>query len=211
MKVPCTGVILAGGLNKRFPCASKAFIRVGEECNLDHIYRVFKSLFEEIVLVTNDPLPYFGWDLNIVTDLFPTQSSLTGIHAGLFFSTNPYVFIAPCDTPFLKRELVETIIDSVKEHIDVVVPETSAGLEPLCAVYSKKCLKLIEQNIVEQKLKIQQFYQKVSVKRLPEKDLRKKDPDLISFFNINSPDDLSRAEEFVQKPAWSSHGLITSY
>ena len=199
MKVPCSGIILAGGQNKRFHGTSKAFLRLGEERVLDHIYRVFKGLFEEIILVTNDPLHYLEWDLHIITDLFPTRSSMTGIHAGLFFATNPYVFIAPCDTPFLKKELVKTLVDGIKEHIDVIVPETSAGLEPLCAVYSKKCLKILEQNLVKEKLKIQRFYQKVCVKKIPEKDLRKKDPALISFFNINSPDDLVKAEGVVQK------------
>ncbi len=198
MKIPCSGVILAGGLNKRFSGTSKAFIRVGGKSTLDHIYRVFQDLFEEIFLVTNDPLQYLGWDLNIVTDLFPIRSSMTGIHAGLFFSTNPYVFIGACDTPFLKKELVETILDSINQHIDVIVPETSAGLEPLCAVYSKKCLKPMEQNLVKQKLKIQRFYQKVRTKKIPEKDLRQKDPDLISFFNINTSDDLTRAQEIIR-------------
>jgi len=198
MKIPCSGVILAGGLNNRFSGTSKAFILVGGKSALDHIYRVFQDLFEEIFLVTNDPLQYLGWDLNIVTDLFPIRSSMTGIHAGLFFSTNPYVFIGACDTPFLKRELVETILDSINQHIDVIVPETSAGLEPLCAVYSKKCLKPMEQNLVKQKLKIQRFYQKVRIKKIPEKDLREKDPDLISFFNINTSDDLTRAQEIIR-------------
>lgn len=198
MKIPCSGVILAGGLNKRFSGKSKALIRVGAKSILDYIYRVFKDLFEEILLVTNDPLQYLGWDLNIVTDLFPIRSSLTGIHAGLFFSTNPYVFIGACDTPFLKRELVETIIDCIDQHVDVIIPETSAGLEPLCAVYSKRCLKPIEQNLVRQSLKIQHFFYKVRLTKIPEKDLRGQDPDLISFFNINTPSDLTRAEEIIR-------------
>lgn len=194
MKTPCTGVILAGGQNTRFSGTNKAFIRVGGKRILDRIYGVFEELFEEIILVTNDPLQYLEWNFNIVTDLFPCRSSLTGIHAGLFFTTTSHAFCAASDIPFLKKELVETILDSIEPDIDIVIPATSKGLEPLCSVYSKKCLKPIEQQLIKQDLKIQKIFEKVRVKKLPENILRQNDPDLLSFYNINSPDDLARAK-----------------
>ncbi|MCD6184269.1 MAG: NTP transferase domain-containing protein, partial [Deltaproteobacteria bacterium] len=76
---------MAGGQNRRFGGRNKAFIDIGGRLVLDRLYSVFKSLFREIILVTNDPLRYLEWDLKIVTDLFPYRSSITGIHAGLFF------------------------------------------------------------------------------------------------------------------------------
>jgi molybdopterin-guanine dinucleotide biosynthesis protein A len=194
MKTPCTGVILAGGQNTRFSGTNKAFIRVGGKRILDRIYGVFEELFEEIILVTNDPLQYLEWNFNIVTDLFPFRSSLSGIHAGLFFTTTSHAFCAASDIPFLKKELVETILDSIEPNIDIVIPATSKGLEPLCSVYSKKCLKPIEQQLIKQDLKIQTIFEKVRVKKLPENILRQNDPDLLSFYNINSPDDLARAK-----------------
>ena len=198
MKFPCTGVILAGGRNKRFSGMNKAFISVGGKRIIDRIYEIFDSLFDEIILVANDPLKYLEWDLHIVSDIFPFRSSLTGIHTGLFFTNNFYTFITACDIPFLKKELVETIINSIETGVDVVIPETLNGMEPLCAVYSKKCLKPIENNLIQKELKIKQFFKKVRVKKLPENILREKDPDLISFFNINTPDDLARAEEIIK-------------
>ena len=83
MKISCSGVILAGGLNTRFSGKEKALVRVGGKRIIDRILAVFNGLFEEIILVTNNPLRYIEWDVNIVTDLFPIRSSLTGIHAGL--------------------------------------------------------------------------------------------------------------------------------
>jgi molybdopterin-guanine dinucleotide biosynthesis protein A len=197
MKFPCTGVILAGGMNTRFSGQDKAFLSVGGERIIDHLYSIFNALFEDIILVTNDPYKYLEWDINIVTDLFPVRSSLTGIHTGLFYTLNPFAFFAACDTPFLKKELVETIINSIEQRVDVVIPETPAGLEPLCAVYSKECLKPVEQHIIKNKFKIQQLFQKQRVKKIPEKILREKDPDLISFFNINTPQDQEKAEKML--------------
>jgi molybdopterin-guanine dinucleotide biosynthesis protein A len=200
MKTSCTGVILAGGLNSRYSGRNKAFIPVRGERIMDRIYGVFQEVFEEIILVTNDPLQYLEWDLKIVTDIFPYRSSLTGIHAGLFFTTTPFAFFAACDAPFLKREIVEMVIGGIETGFDVVIPETSSGFEPLCAVYAKKCIRPIEQQIIQKDFKIERFFTNLRVKRIPEKLLRGKDPSLVSFFNVNTPDDLIRAEALYSMP-----------
>ena len=191
------GSVAAVGWNTRFSGREKAFIPVGGKRIIDRIYTVFSTIFEEIILVTNDPLKYLEWDIHIVTDLFPMRSSLTGIHAGLFYSSNPYIFAVACDTPFLKKALVETIVDAIEPNAGAIIPKTSAGMEPLCAAYSKQCLKTVEQHLAQQKFKIQLAIRSHRIKKIPEIILREKDPDLISFFNINTPADLARAEEMV--------------
>lgn len=198
MKFPYTGVILSGGLNTRFSGKEKAFIQVGGKRILDRLYRVFSDLFDEIILVTNEPLKYIEWDFNIVTDLFSNRSSLTGIHAGLFYMKNPFGFFSACDTPFLKKEVVETIVEYIDSNVDLVMPETSSGMEPLCAVYSKRCLKAAEDHLRQNKYKIQLALRKKRIKKIPESILRAADPSLVSFFNINTPQDLDRAEEIMQ-------------
>ena len=196
-EIPCSGVILAGGLNSRFSGKNKAFIRVGKVLILDAILSVFRSIFKEILLVAADPVEYLDWDLNLVTDMFPIRSSLTGLHSALFFATNPYVFVTACDTPFLKKKVIEQIIASIEPNADVIIPETSKGVEPLCAVYSKRCLKPIEKNLIEQKVKIRQFFENVRVRTVSENILREYDPELSSFFNINTPGDLLLAKKNI--------------
>lgn len=198
MAFPCTGVILSGGLSTRFNGQNKALIPVGRKRILDRLYDVFSGLFNDIILVTNHPLQFLEWDLTIATDLFPYRSSLTGIHTGLFYMKNPYAFFAACDTPFLKKELVETLIDQIEKNIDIVMPETAAGFEPLCAVYSKRCLRQAEQRIKEKKFKIQLAFRGLRIKNIPESLLRRSDPGLVSFFNINTPEDLTRAVEMAK-------------
>ncbi len=198
MKNSCTGVILAGGLNSRFCGTNKAFLEIGGKKIFDHIYELFSSLFENIILVTNDPLRYLEWDLNIVTDLYPDRSSLNGIYSGLFHTTTPYAFFTACDAPFLKRQIVETIVDRIEKDIDVVIPETSEGLEPLCAVYSNQCLKHIEKHLLTKNFQIKQWFKKVRVKTVEETVLRDKDPELWSFININTTSDLAIAKAKFQ-------------
>jgi molybdenum cofactor guanylyltransferase len=198
MKQPCSGVILAGGLSTRYGGENKAFLCVGGLRILDRLFAVYTQLFDEIIIVTNRPLEFLDWDAVIVTDVLPQRSSLTGIHAGLFYASHPFAFFSACDTPFLKKELVETVLDHLEPNIDLVVPQTSAGTEPLCAAYSQRCLKAAEDHIRQNKLKIQLALSEKRVKKIPEEVLRRKDPELLSFFNVNAPQDLARAEELLK-------------
>ncbi|MEJ2219416.1 MAG: molybdenum cofactor guanylyltransferase [Desulfobacterales bacterium] len=200
-KFQCSGVILSGGLAARYDGTEKALLQVGGVRILDRIYEIYRELFDEIILVTNSPEKFLEWDLLIVADLFPIRSSLTGIHAGLFYATNPYAFISACDTPFLKKEMVETVIGRIEAQIDIVMPETSAGFEPLCAAYSKRCLEAAQNNLEQEKLKITRTFRKSRIKTISEKVLRQIDPELRSFFNINTPGDLQQAEEMILQGA----------
>ena len=133
MKQSCTGIILAGGENKRFKGNEKAFIHINGHSIISHLMQTFHNLFDEIVVVTNSPLPYLDWDVRIVKDIYPMRSSLTGIHAGLFYMKTTHAFIAACDTPFLQPPLVKHILQTIQPEYDVIIPQTQAGYEPLCA------------------------------------------------------------------------------
>ena len=196
----CSGVILAGGMSTRFNGRDKAMIEVNGKRILDRIHAVYSEIFSEIILVTNTPQAYLDWNMLMVTDLFPVRSSLTGIHAGLFYASRPFVFVSACDAPFLKPELVHLLISQARPGADAVMPETAKGFEPLCAVYSKSCLNTIEAHIRDEKLKIQQVFHKSRINRIPEARLRKTDPDLISFININTPEDLLAVASLEKEP-----------
>ena len=209
MKHPCSGVILAGGLATRYGGENKAFLKVGGVQILDRLFDLFSELFDEIILVTNRPRDFLEWDALIVTDVFPVRSSLTGIHAGLFYARHPFAFFSACDTPFLKREIIETVLSEIEPGADLVLPRTSAGFEPLCAAYSRRCLKPAEDHLRANKFKIHLALKGCRIKTIPEDRLREKDPDLVSFFNVNTPQDLARAEQMLSagkttEAAWTS-------
>jgi molybdopterin-guanine dinucleotide biosynthesis protein A len=193
----CTGVILAGGQNKRFAGKNKAFEQVGNVSIFERIYGIFRELFDQILLVTNQPEKYLAWDIPMVTDLIDIRSSLTGLHTGLFHTTTPYAFFAACDTPFLKKEIVQTVLNAIEPNLDIVVPQTELGYEPLCAAYSRHCLKPIQVQLEKRQFQIQRLFKTMRTLKIPEMTLRKIDPDLISFFNINTPEDLERARQMA--------------
>lgn len=190
---PCSGVILAGGLSSRFGGHDKAMIEWQGRPILDHIRQALGDCFRETLLVTNDPGRFAAWDMTLVTDLLAKRSSLTGIQAGLFYASQPFAFVTACDTPLLQPALIRVLLEAVEDTIDVVIPQTDQGLEPLCAIYSQRCLQLITHQLERGDCRIRSFFQRARVRRIPEARLRQADPDLRSFFNINTPEDLERA------------------
>ena len=194
---PITGVILAGGLNSRFQGRAKAFIEIDGRRIMDRLMDVYAGFFDETIIVTNDPLRYLDWDAQIVTDVLPHRSALTGIHAGLFYTRTEYAFIAACDIPFLKAAVVGVVLNAVSPGIDAVMPETTRGFEPLCAVYAARLADAAAQHVNKGDFKIRRAFRKRRIRAVSEKRLRAVDPELVSFFNINTPEDLSAAEQAI--------------
>jgi len=184
-------------LSTRLGGRNKALLDIGGKTILDHLLSLFEELFEEIILVANDPETYLDQDFIITADLFDVRSSLTGIHAGLFTATRPYAFFAACDAPFVKREVIQAILERIDPGVDVVIPETETGIEPLCAVYSKKCLVPAERNLRRENFQIRRMFKKLRVRTVSQKVLTACDPELMSFFNINTPEDLDKARRIL--------------
>lgn len=195
----CTGIILAGGESKRLNNVEKSNLLVGDKRIIAWMMNVYEKLFDEIILVSNHPGTHLEWDAIIVKDIYTKRSSLTGIHSGLFYTKTDHAFIAACDTPFLKMDLVKIIVQQIDSSADVVIPKTDVGIEPLCAVYSRRCLQAVQSALERNNLKIRNLFNKLKVKEIPESVLRQKDPGLDSFFNINTPDDLKQANRMINK------------
>ncbi len=77
---------------------------------------------------------------------------LKGIYSALLESGNYYSFICASDMPFLSYNMIETLIkytENSETKKDIVVLKTKKGFEALSAVYSRKCIKIIEENLNE--------------------------------------------------------------
>lgn len=183
-----TGIILSGGKSIRMG-QDKAFIKINGITIIQRIYNVFKKLFEEIIIVTNDKAPFLGFDAKIFSDLIPKKGVLGGLYTGLFFSSFQYSFCVACDMPFLNELLIRFLIQNI-ENYDVIVPYTMDGFHPLHAIYSKNCLEPTKRIIHENKFKIIDLYPLVNVKIIDEKDFIFLDPMRESFININTPEEL---------------------
>jgi molybdopterin-guanine dinucleotide biosynthesis protein A len=187
-KTKMTAIILAGGNSVRMG-ENKAFIQIDGIPIITRIQSLFKELSEEVIIVTNQKDLFKNFDSNTYTDLLPDRGALGGLYTGIFFSSYPYSFCVACDMPFLKRSLVQFLIRHTKDE-DALVPRTRDGLQPLHAIYSKRCLDAIKKVMDQGKNKIIDFYDLVRVKIVEERDFLHLDTLRESFVNVNTPEDL---------------------
>jgi molybdopterin-guanine dinucleotide biosynthesis protein A len=183
-----SGVILSGGKSLRMG-ENKALLQVGGVPIIARIYDLFKELFQEVIIVTNQREFFKNFDSRIYNDLMPDKGALGGLYTGIFFSSFEYSFCVACDMPFIKKSLVEFLVKNI-QNSDVVVPRTQDGLQPLHAIYSKNCLQPIERIIEEGKYKIIDMYKMVRVRVVEEHEFLCLDPFRDSFININTPEEL---------------------
>lgn len=195
----CAGIILSGGLNTRMGQRNKAFLQLGGYRFVDRVIVTLKALFSEVILVTKEVSLYEGWDLKIVKDIFDVHSPLAGIHAGLVNTAADYAFCIGCDTPFLKNAVIELLMNELEPGVDIIVPVSGSYFQPLCAVYSQNCKAIIEKQLRVGNLKVDQFFNNVVVKKIPYEKFQTVDPDLLSFFNVNTPEDFKQAEKLLAK------------
>jgi molybdopterin-guanine dinucleotide biosynthesis protein A len=183
-----TGIILAGGGNTRMG-QNKAFLRVGGERLIDRTVGLFRSLFREVIIVAANPADYLDQDAVIVTDILPGRGALGGLYTGLFYAAHEYAFVAACDIPFLNRPFIEYLA-SQADGYDIVVPAPPDGLQPLHAVYSRRCLPAIRSLLDRNRLQIKEFYPGRTILRIEPDILRSFDPEGRMFINVNTPEDL---------------------
>jgi len=183
-----TGIILCGGKSIRMG-VNKAFIQIEGVPIITRIYDLFKALFREVIIVTNEKDLFSDFDSKICSDLIPGKGALGGLYTGILSSSFQYCFCVACDMPFIQKPLVQYLIENI-DDADVVVPQTKDGLEPLHAIYSKNCVKPIRKMIDEGKSKIVDIYDQVKVKIVDEKDFLRFDPGGESFINVNTPEEL---------------------
>ena len=188
-----TGIILSGGKSIRMG-ENKAFIEIEGVPIISRIHTLFKSLFNEIIIVTNQKEPFLSYDASIYSDLLPNRGVLGGLYTGLFFSSFLYSFCVACDMPFLKEPVIEYLIRNI-DSFDVIVPKAEDGLQPLHAIYSKTCLEPIREIIKKGKYKIIDFYPMAKLKIVEEHEFRSLDPRAESFINVNTPEELLLIKE----------------
>ena len=178
---------------------NKAFLDVGGETILDRLLVSLQVHFDEILLVTREPAMYAGHPVRVVQDIYTSRASLTGIHAGLVNASAEYLFVVPSDTPFLQPDLIRLLLDKLQSDKDVVVPYFDGHYQPLCAIYSKRCLPVIESQLDHADYKIINILGQMNVKIISAEDLKQADPQRLSFYNVNTPAAYKACHNLIQR------------
>jgi len=184
------GVILAGGKSSRFG-SNKALALHQGTALIQTITRRLAGLFPETLLITNTPEDYafLGWPM--AADQYHNCGPLAGIHAALRTVSQPRAFICGCDMPLVNRNLIRFLCELPGDH-EVVLPWLPEGPEPLYAVYNKKALPIIEENLTHNQCRIGTLYEKLRIRKVTAAEILEILPDFTTFQNINHQHDLAR-------------------
>jgi molybdopterin-guanine dinucleotide biosynthesis protein A len=188
-----TGILLAGGKSRRMG-EDKRFLRVGEQTLFERTLAVLQSIFQTVCVVIAQDSPPLEAKVPVVRDLVPSCGSLGGLYTGLKQAHTEYVFVVACDMPFLNPTLVRHMV-FLKDNADIVMVRLEQGLQPTHALYSRRCLPVIEGMLHARQFKIQYLatHPSLHTRLVAESELRKIDHEGLSFINVNTPADLDAA------------------
>lgn len=191
-------IILSGGKSSRMG-ENKALLPFNEKTNIERIKDELSSIFDEIILVTNEPEAYEFLKIKTVSDVYPRMGPLAGLHAGLLASDYEENIVVACDMPFASAEVAGVLVKELK-HYDAVIPVIDGRQHPLFAAYQKKLVPNIEACLKEEQRRMVQLLENLSVRYLDEKELQifcEGNLERI-FFNMNHPNEYETAKEWIE-------------
>ena len=199
------GAILAGGGATRFGGKPKGLEFVGGERILDRLVRAMTAALGEPPLIVANAPDAASWrpELRTVADVRPGFGALGGIYTAVMEAPAPMVCVA-WDMPFVSEALIGALADGL-ERCDAMLPQSDGrrGVEPLCAAYGPACQGAIAGSMAAGDLRAIGFHDRIRVGILPLDQVRTlADPDLL-FFNVNTADDLAKADQLWRRLASS--------
>lgn len=187
------GVILAGGESRRMG-RTKALLPFGGTTLIEAAIARLREVCSEILIVTNTPDLYRSLGVRTVADVLPGRRSLAGIYTGILHTGGP-AFVCACDMPFLNPALIR-YLGTLAEGVDVVIPQHGGEYEPLHAVYTPACLEPL-QRCATRGGRNTGFLGEVRVRVVEVEEIRRFDPELRSFVNVNTPEEYARLQGMV--------------
>lgn len=192
-----TAVVLAGGKSSRMGRPKSLLLFDGEPLIL-HIVRALQRLFAETVIVAAPDQDLPDLPAIVVRDEVAYQGPVGGIYYGLKAAGGNFCFVTSCDVPFLNPSLISYLISQISDH-DAVVPRWENRFQPLHAVYRTSVLPLLKEQLEHGELRPVYLFDKVQTCKIGEEEIRRFDPEGLSFLNMNTPDDYQHALQHWSK------------
>lgn len=209
-----SAIILAGGTSVRLGQDKRRLRLWGEEgpTLLAHTVAIASALCREVVVVLNDPDEWRQLPALLVADSYPGAGPLGGLASGLKAMTYASALTLSSDLPLLNQQLLLAMLGWSRDY-DALIPRRSEklpgmaslprnrrGLEPLHAIYSHRCLPLIQTRLAAGQHQLTSFLDDARVVELPPEVWRPFDQQGLSFMNVNTPDQLAEVYQIISRP-----------
>lgn len=190
-----SAVILCGGKSSRMG-RPKALLPFDGEPLIVHLVRRLSRRFSDLIVVCAPDQPLPRLPATVVSDEVAHQGPVGGLYYGLRAIGTDAAFVTSCDAAFLQLPVVDYLIgrlDPRDAAYDVVVPMWQDRLQPLHAVYRRCVVGKLEEQLAEQRLRPVYLYDRVPTRTVSADEVRRLDPDGLSFLNLNTEADYRAA------------------
>ena len=191
-------LILAGGKAARLNGERKALVTLTGKPLLQWVIESIGPCVDVLYLSGNDDLTQFGYP--IINDELPNRGPLSGFHAAFSRIDAEYTFVTGCDMPFINPEVVQYLFEKATNY-SCCIPQENQYTEPLCCVYKTADVRTCIPSVIEEGSK--RIWNLIEClpnpQYIPFEEIKKIDPSLLSFKNINTFTDLEYAESFLDR------------
>jgi len=202
-----TAIVLAGGESSRFG-SKKALELLAGKPLIYHVVEHLSHVIDEILIIIGQDESRAEYEaalpshVRVVNDEQERKTPLIGITTGLRAARSDYTLVSACDTPFINEEVVKLLFKRASV-VDAAIPRWNQGhIEPLEAVYrTAPTLQVAAETLVPSDQPLRRMIGRlgrvayVSV----ENEISKIDPDLRTFFNVNTREDMNTAEQMFRR------------
>jgi len=199
-------IILAGGFSSRFG-QDKGLLLLAGKPLIKHILNVLHGIVDETIIVVSSKVQaknfakVTGPNVRIAIDENNMQSPLIGAVTGFEKAYGEYSLLLPCDTPLVSRDILLFLLE-LRTNKNAVVPRWPNGyIEPLQAVYrTKPAVEAAKKTLNAGKADLRSVVNELrAVRYISTLVLQQLDPKLRTFFNVNTPLDLKKAEPILRR------------
>jgi len=185
---------LAGGESSRMG-RDKGLLELGGAPQVMRMARLVESVVGSPTIV-GEAGPYRELGLRVIADDWPGAGPLGGIATALRASDAPWNLIVACDLPHLTREWLVFIVErALATQADAVLPMGTRGVEPLCAMYHKRCEPAIRAALARGTRKVTEGLKELLVEIIGPLEWKGFDSEGLLFKNMNAPEDYEEARE----------------
>ncbi len=188
------GMVLAGGAGRRLS-PDKGQRLVGGVPITERVLAALTPVADETIIVGSALAPE---GIRLVADEQPGAGPLAAIHTGMKAAPADVYLVVACDMPFITSDLLRHLLVA-GDGFDAVVPVVGGRDEPLCAAYGRSCLPAIVEALETGQSRVASFFSKVRLRKLAEEELAQFGWPEVVFFNVNTLQELSVAQQMAQE------------
>lgn len=198
-----SGAILSGGMSSRMG-QEKGLTKLNGRPFVAHVAEVMHEAADEVIVAVargmkEDYMAVLGRGVLVVEDQGLAASPLQGLVTALGAASGEYVLVSPCDTPLLRAEVCRAVAGRAV-GMDGAVPRVRGFIEPLHAAFRRRtAFPVFHDSLREGRFKVGDTCRKLELEIVEESALRALDPDLDSFWNLNTPKDVELAEKNLKR------------